>query len=99
MKKPEFPKPRVIREDFLPKQDIMTNYRIKKITQGYTTKYYPQSKFLGLFWVDEDIYGFDSYEKANRALCDYLRDHYLKGHLRKPVVEYLEVDCGGNKND
>lgn len=33
MNKPEFPKARLIREDFLPEQDPLKNYRIKKVTK------------------------------------------------------------------
>ena len=69
------------------------NYRIKKETYGTKTKYYPQRKILGLFWVnmfrdlDGDVY-YDTFEQAQKHLCNY---------LRKPVVEYLEVNCGENK--
>ena len=38
MNKPEFPKPTLIREDFMPEKDITTEYRIKKITKGVTEK-------------------------------------------------------------
>jgi hypothetical protein len=33
MKKPEFPKPRLISEGFLPEQDPLMNYLIKKVTK------------------------------------------------------------------
>jgi hypothetical protein len=58
----------------------MTEYRIKKVTQGDIIKYYPQDK-IGWFWFDMDRYGFDTYEKAQKALRNYLKE---------PVVEYLE---------
>ena len=54
MKKPEFPKSRTICEDFLPKQDPMSNYRIKKVTKPDGKEwYYPQKKFLW-FWMTLD---------------------------------------------
>jgi hypothetical protein len=62
-------------------------YRIKKITQGSLFAYYPQKKYFGLFWVDE-LVGFGSYEEANEAYCDYLRDC-----MKETVVEYFEVKC------
>ena len=56
----------------------------------YSTRYYPQEKFFGLFWVN--MFGYDrwypSFEEAQARIC------YV---LRKPVVEYLEVDCGEPK--
>lgn len=73
----------------------MKHYRIKKVTDGDKTRYYPQEKFLGLFWYD--MFGWDGYsrgyyntfEDAQYILCDY---------LRKPTVEYLDVNCG-EQND
>lgn len=68
----------------------MKNYRIKKVTDGYGTRYYPQHKFLGLFWVNtfgwEHYWdgSYDTFEQAKKHLCDF---------LRKPVVEYSKVDC------
>ena len=64
-------------------------YRIKKITDGYSTRYYPQEKLFGLFWynlfVDEYRDGdYSTFEEAQKHLCNY---------LRKPVVEYLDFDC------
>jgi len=55
VKKPEFPKPRIIREDFLPNEP-MKNYRIKKVIEQGTSEYYPQKKIL---WWWEDICGFE----------------------------------------
>lgn len=72
LEKPTFPKPRTIREDFLP--DPMKNYRIKKVTEHGTPKYYPQEKIL---WWWEDIFRFSRYnfggsfptlEEAKQAL-------------------------------
>ena len=67
------------------------NYRIKKVTDEYSTKYYPQIKILGLFWVNmfgHPDYGgayFRSFEEEQKAVCVYLRDH---------VVEYYSFDFG-----
>jgi hypothetical protein len=90
MKKPEFPKPRLIREDFLP--EPMNKYRIKKLTTygfyGEVTYYYPQEKRL-FWWFNifscEPYFegGFLSLEKAQEKLCDY---------CKKDVVEYIDFD-------
>jgi len=75
-------------------QLIMKNYRIKKITDGYSTRYYPQEKRFGLFWYNlfENDYNDGSYwtfEEAQEHLCNYLRE---------PVVEYLDFDCDCGEN-
>jgi hypothetical protein len=88
MKKPEFPKPRLIREDFLPKQDPLMNYRIKKVTKpNGKVWYYPQKKFLW-FWVDldKDGGGYDSECWAQQRVFE----HYDK--TLKDKVEYLAPD-------
>ena len=69
----------------------MTNnqkYRIKKVTRGTLTIYHPQFKFFGLFWVNADQFGFDTYEEANKAYCEYLRNY-----MEEPIVEYFELSC------
>jgi len=89
MEKPTFPKPRTIREDFLP--ELMKNYRIKKETYGNTTKYYPQERNMWTLWrwhcvFAFEIYfdgGFDTLEEARKRLCAY-----VKGTM----VEYLDFD-------
>ena len=86
--KPEFPRPRLIREDFLP-YEPMKNYRIKKVTDEEDTRYYPQVKFL--FWWYNLIYpspyngdgGFSTLEVAQEKLCSY---------LKKSVVEFIDFD-------
>ena len=86
IEKPEFPKPRIIREDFLP--EPMSKYRIKKETYGDNTRYYPQEKRL-FWWYNIfafDVYfdgGYDTLEKAQKHLCVYCRG---------TVVEYLDFD-------
>jgi hypothetical protein len=68
----------------------MKNYRIAKVTDGEFVRFYPQRKILGLIWIDmfitlSDYCGwFHSYEEAKKNLCHT---------IRKPVVEYLDVDC------
>ena len=85
--KPEPPKPRLIREDFLPEDNILKNYRVLK-TQDKEGRdiYYPQYRFLGLFWLCIDahrkLYSF------NDAIYHIKLDLIAK---RKPKVEYLEV--------
>jgi hypothetical protein len=91
--KPEFPKPRLIREDFLPDKP-MNKYRIRKETYGNTTKYYPQQKRL-FWWFNIfafDVYfdgGYDTLENAQKNLCIYCRG---------TMVEYINFDpnrdCG-----
>lgn len=87
MNKPEFPKARLIREDFLPEQDPLRNYRIKKVTKGNgKVWYYPQKKVLWFWWnIGSDYYGgYSFYELANnRIIEDY------ESHL-KYNVEFLE---------
>ena len=59
MKKPDFPPPRLIREDFMPEPDPMRNYRIKKQTTYCENngreycRYIPQKKVFGI-WVSID---------------------------------------------
>lgn len=72
----------------------MKNYRIKKVTDGDGTRYYPQHKFLGLFWMNmvHRHFGLDPYwdgsyrtlEESQRNLCNW---------LKKPIIEYLDVNC------
>ena len=76
----------------------MKNYRIKKVTDGYSTSYYPQGKKFGFLWwynifETEWVDGFETewvdgsyytFEEAQEHLCNY---------LRKPVVEYIDFDC------
>jgi hypothetical protein len=87
IEKPNPPNPRIIREDFLPEDDMLKNYRILK-TQDKEGRdvYYPQYKFLGLFWL---------YIDANikiRTFNDAI--YYIKREIiakRKPTVEYIEL--------
>jgi hypothetical protein len=72
MNYPEFPKPRLIREDFLPERDSMNNYRIKKITKGDgSVCYSPQKKVLWFFWVDISNTGsYSSKHWANEIITE-----------------------------
>lgn len=85
MKKPEFPTPQLIREDFLP-NETMKNYRIKKVTDGYeNTHYYPQTRILW-WWVNLNLKGFDYFydlEIAKKSLCS---------HIKGTIVEYIDFD-------
>ena len=86
IEKPEFPKPRIIREDFLP--EPMSKYRIKKETYGDTTKYFPQEKYLYCWYniFAFDVYfdgGYNTLEEAQKQLCVYCRG---------TMVEYLDFD-------
>lgn len=87
MKKPEPHGPRLIREDFLPEEDPLMNYRIKKITKGNgKVSYYPQKKFLW-FWMTLDDgggYGCEAWAQG-RVFEDYNK-------TLKDKVEYLAPD-------
>ena len=97
-KKPEFPKPRIIREGFIPERNIMKGYRIKKVTKGHITRFIPQSQFLWIFWLDmfswpkevfpDDLGGFGCYTEALNALYSTLPSNELD---EKVKVEYLDV--------
>ena len=108
LKKPKFPKARLIREDFLPEDDMMKNYRIKKVTTLYKgTEFYkfiPQEKVL--FWwknIGEMV------PKYNSEECTYVYDYkgystledaqellcnYIK-YKNYPKEEYLDFNPEG----
>jgi len=89
MKKPQFPKPRIIREDFLPEQDPLMNYRIKKVTKpDGKVWYYPQKKFLW-FWWSIGVGVTLEYNNERRAQ-ERVFDDYNK--TLKDEVEYLAPD-------
>lgn len=89
MNKPEFPKAQLIREDFLPEQDPLKNYRIKKVTKiNGEIWYYPQKKVLW-FWMNmvniNEPYGCENW--ANAVIrSDFKKDkvEYLKPNLNSP---------------
>jgi hypothetical protein len=67
----------------------MKRYRIKKVTDKDSTRYYPQHKLFGLFWrniLSRDHYGGGSCENLEFA------QHVIREHSSKPVVEYIEVE-------
>jgi hypothetical protein len=68
----------------------MKHYRIKKVTDKYSTRYYPQHKLFGLFWMNI-IFPIYSYGCGS---CDTLEDAQdaIREHSSKPVVEYIEVE-------
>jgi hypothetical protein len=79
------PKSRVIREDFLPEQDQIERYRIKKVTKpGNPACYYPQKKILWFWWTLSESYGTEY--MANVVICDDFKDR------QKDKVEYIEPD-------
>lgn len=87
MKKPEFPKPQLIREDFMPEQDIMKDYRIKKVTKGDgKIWYYAQKKMLGFWWADLTEKPYGVREWANGAIIEDIQ------YWKDDIVEYLEPD-------
>lgn len=67
----------------------MKNYRIRKETWNNKSKYFPQRKIFGLFWVNifsSDYYdGHHSFEDAKNDLC---------AHITPVKVEHFEVNCG-----
>ncbi len=87
MKNPNPPKPRIIREDFLPEDDVLKNYRVLK-TQDKEGQdiYYPQYKFLGLFWLCIDAHR--EIKSLEWAVYFIKKDIIAK---RKPKVEYIEI--------
>ena len=88
MKKPEFPKPRLIRIDVLPEQDPMENYRIKKVTKGDgKVLYYPQKKIFGFLWWG--ICGFEGLSSESWAQAIVFEDC---NKTLKDKVEYLLPD-------
>lgn len=87
MNKPEFPKSRLIREDFLPEQDPLMNYRIKKVTKPDGKDwYYPEKKFLWFWWNigHTEGYGNECWAQG-RIFADYNK-------TQKDKVEYLAPD-------
>lgn len=88
MKKPEFPKARVIREDFLPERDPMNNYRIKKITKGDGKVWYQPQKKVLWFWKDLGSYG--GFSTKGWADSIILEDFQKS---QKDKIEYLEYDA------
>jgi hypothetical protein len=84
MNKPEFPKPTLIREDFMPERDITTEYRIKKITKGDKVEFRAQRKYLW-WWINLGDYSTDNYDWAI---------YRIKSNIQKRakfMIEYLDV--------
>jgi hypothetical protein len=86
MNKPEFPQPRVIREDFMP--EPTNKYRIKAVTDKNRTRYFPEIKFLFWWykpfrWEPYNDGGFYTLEDAQAALCSIIEE---------PVVEFIDFD-------
>jgi hypothetical protein len=86
MDKPEFPKPTLIREDFLP--ELMKNYRIKKVNHNVLGPiYYVEKRTFLFFW--ENVYlkrspfiGFyGTYEAALQDIKDRVK--------KENTVEYI----------
>lgn len=86
MKKPEFPNPRIISDSFLPEQNNLMNYRIKKVTKGDDIVYYPQKKILWFWWnIGDTCYGwYTTYGLANNRILEDYQSH------QKEYVEYLK---------
>ena len=84
MNKPEFPKPTLIREDFMPEKDITTEYRIKKITKGDEVKFLPQRKFLW-FWINIMHNLTGDYDWAIFCIRITIQER------AKSMIEYLDV--------
>ena len=85
--KPEFPKARLIREDFLPEREQMNNYRIKKITKGDGTVWYQPQKKVLWFWKDLGLTGcFSGKDWANAEILEDFQKS------QKDKIEYLKYD-------
>jgi hypothetical protein len=101
MNKPEFPQPQLIRDDFMPEQDPMKNYRIKKETFYYNgeefVRYFAQKKVFGI-WVDIrrnwsnllDSYFHIEYCGSFAAANNTIWEHHNSKIKVKNKVEYLE---------
>ena len=94
MEKPTFPKPRIIREDFLPNEP-MKNYRIKKVNHTILgSLYYPQKRVFLFFW--ENVYPSRSlfvgyYPTYDGALDD------IKKRVENEKAEYFyDLDLNTN---
>ena len=69
----------------------MKIFRIKKVTDIYGTKYFPQVRILFWWWnAFTDGYdghywdgGYDTLEEAQKKLCEF---------FRYPEVEYIDFD-------
>jgi hypothetical protein len=102
MKKSEFPKPRLIREDIMPEQDPMKNYRIKKETSYYKgeefVRYSAEKKAFGI-WVDIkrnwsnllDSYFRIEYYVSLTEVNDAILNHDNSKN-RRNKVEYINFD-------
>ena len=64
-----------------------TCYRIRKETKGYYTKYYPQRRFLGIWW---DMFRWNPYYDGFYQFEDAQRE--LNQTLMKSEVEYLDIN-------
>jgi hypothetical protein len=71
---------------------INTNYRIRKEDDGLMIIYFPQRRFLGIWWdvlgsSQRPNKGFASYERANEEICR---------HVNGKKIEYLDVNWGAS---
>ena len=88
MNKPEFPKPRLIREDFMPEKDITTEYRIKKITKDDVVGFRAQRKYLW-WWINLGDYDYSHYESVFHDISKDIQKRTKK--RAKSMIEYLDV--------
>jgi len=84
MNKPEFPKPTLIREDFMPEKEFTTDYRIKKITKGDKVEFRAQRKFLW-WWINLGDYDYSHYEYVFHDIHNDIQKR------AKYMIEYLDV--------
>lgn len=89
MNKPEFPKARIIREDFLPEQDPLRNYRIKKVISDDGVVWYQSQKKILWFWVNMKYQPTTSIEWANYFIFEDIKKHQENKEVK---VEYLRPD-------
>jgi hypothetical protein len=70
----------------------MTKYRIKEESDGYFAVYYPQKRFLGIWWTmfgwNQYYSGFISYERAKEA---------IRADIKGITIKYLDVDLGSEE--
>ena len=88
MDKPEFPKPRLIREDFMPEKDFTTKYRIKKVTKDGEVDFRAQRKYLW-WWINLGDYVYSHYESVFNDISKDIQKRTKK--RAKSMIEYFDV--------
>jgi hypothetical protein len=83
MNKPDFPKPRLIQEGFLPRE----NYRIKKVNRSGDITYFPQEKVFFWWFNLRRCEGYYQFKNAQIRLLEHIREKEERKHF--VTVEYI----------